>query len=299
MSGDKEHADVEDAGVSGRVADPPPTSVSAVVSLKPPIQVEAQFACRCITSERTKFDHLVSSLSPEYAAEVRDLLLRPPTDNPYTTLKEQLTKRTALSEQRRLQQLLTGEELGDRKPTQLLHRMQQLLGDRPGIDPSFLRELFLQRLPHSARIVLASTPEGTALAVLAEMADKIMEVAATPPSVAAIKTPKGSGATPTPQTASAAEIEDLRSEITRLEKLVLKLSRSRSPARKSRSSHRSPTPTPPPTRPTTPSAGTTRSMATRHNTVTHRVPGRQTSRPAASGNKCRRPNPPWSPFSRT
>jgi hypothetical protein len=59
--------------------------------------------------------------------------------------------------------------------------MQQLLGDRPGIDPSFLHELFLQRLPQGVRMVLASTPDGTALSTLAEMADKVMEVAAPPP----------------------------------------------------------------------------------------------------------------------
>ena len=74
-------------------------------------QVEAQFACRRITSQRRRFDHVVSSLSPEFAVEVRDLILRPPSDDPYRALKEQLTKRTALSEQRRLQQLFTEEEL--------------------------------------------------------------------------------------------------------------------------------------------------------------------------------------------
>ena len=101
----------EGGAAEPRIADSPPTSTTvSVVNLKVPpfwpadpelwfAQVEAQFSCRCITSQRSKFDHVVASLSPSYVAEVRDLLLRLPADNPYTGLKEQLT---ALSEQRRL-----------------------------------------------------------------------------------------------------------------------------------------------------------------------------------------------------
>ena len=228
---------------------PTPGDISAVTLKLPPFwpadpevwfaQIEAQFACRRIVSQRSRFDHVVSSLSPEFAAEVRDLLIKPPVDNPYSVLKEQLTKRTALSEQRKLQQLFTGEELGDRKPTQLLRRMQQLVGDRPGFDSSFLRELFLQRLPQNVRMVLASTPEGTTLDKLAEMADKIMEV--TIPSVAAVSAPSSVGTAPS--NSFAAEMEHMRSEIQRLEKLVNKLSRNRSSSRSApRSSRRSLTP---------------------------------------------------------
>ena len=115
-------------------------------------QVEAQFA----TAQKTKFDYVISSLSPEIAMEVRDLL---PAENPYDTLKTQLIKRTAASKQCILQQLISGEELGDRKPTQLLRRMQLLLRDKLGAGTdanSFLRELFLQRLPPNIRMVLAS-----------------------------------------------------------------------------------------------------------------------------------------------
>ena len=88
------------------------------------VQVEAQIAARSITSQRTMYRHIVGSLSPEIAMEIRDLLLPPPEDIPYDVLIRKLIERTAASEQRRVQQLFTAEELGDHKPTQLLHRMQ-------------------------------------------------------------------------------------------------------------------------------------------------------------------------------
>ena len=60
----------------------------------------------------------------------RDLHLRTPDEAPYDTFKAELMKHTAASEQCKLQELISGEELGDRQPTQLLCRMQQLLGDK-------------------------------------------------------------------------------------------------------------------------------------------------------------------------
>ena len=164
-------------------------------------QVDVQF-CTKINSQSTKFEHVIASLSPQYATEVRDLILKPPA-NLYDKLRE---------EQRRLQLLFNAEELGEKTPFQLLRRMQQLLGDKVAMaDKSFLRVLCMQRLPPNVRMVLASTKEDEELECLASLADKVVEVAA--PVVATVQTSQLSG-----------EMEYLRSEIASLKRLVQSLS---------------------------------------------------------------------------
>ena len=197
-------------------------------------QVEAQFTTRGVTAQKTRFDYVISSLSPEFAMEVRDLLLRPPAENPYDVLKAELIKRTAASAQRKLQQLISGEELGDRKPTQLLRRMQQLLGDKLGTSAdsnTFLRELFLQRLPPNVRMVLASADASTDLSKLADMADKVMEVAT--PTISAVA-----------DTRTDPEYKQLREEVARLADVVASLT-TRSRHRSSSRARRPQSPAPP------------------------------------------------------
>ena len=230
----------DDPAADGPAAAAPPSTVAAVSIKLPPfwpadpevwfVQVEAQFATRGIATQKTRFEYVISSLSPEFATEVRDLLLRPPAENPYDRLKAELVKRTAASEQRKLQQLISGEELGDRKPTQLLRRMQQLLGDHAAeANNTFLRELFLQRLPPNVRMVLASTGDAMDLNTLADMADKVIEVS----------TPSVSAVSHTPP-ADTLEVEQLRKEVTRLADLVASLTRER--PRRDRSRSRGPRP---------------------------------------------------------
>ena len=82
--------------------------------------------------------------------------------------------------------------------------MQQLLGDSAGPNPDnkFLRELFLQRLPNNVQMVLASAGD-MSLEALAQLADKIMEVAT--PMVSAVHI-----------SPLSSEVEQLRAEMALL-----------------------------------------------------------------------------------
>ena len=180
--------------------------------------------------QRTKYDYVVASLSPEFAAEVSDLILNVP-DRPYDTLKRVLIERTCPPQQRRLQQLLHATELGDRKPSQLLRHMRQLLGDT---DRPLLREPFH---PATVCMVLASNATDTSLDDMAQLTDRIIDVA--PSTVAAL-----SSASPAQD-----EVKALRTKIDRLKELVTSLvSRPRS-HQPSPFPRRSRPPTPPPPSP--------------------------------------------------
>jgi hypothetical protein len=59
------------------------------VAVRPAVwfaQAEAQFFLAAVSSEKTKFIHVISQLDHRYAAEVEDIITSPPERNPYTTL---------------------------------------------------------------------------------------------------------------------------------------------------------------------------------------------------------------------
>lgn len=64
--------------------------------------MEAQFRNARITAENTKYDHIVASLDPQYLQLVSDIIRNPPTENPYTELKQRIIKEFTDSDQRKL-----------------------------------------------------------------------------------------------------------------------------------------------------------------------------------------------------
>ena len=138
-------------------------------------QAEAQFDLAGITRQRTKFNHVVSQLHQKHAAEVEDIR-SPPEHEPYDRLKAELVSRLSTSRDQRVRQLLSHEEMGDRRPSQFLRHLK---GFAPDVPDDFLRTIWASRLPPHVQAILAGQTEGS-LDSASHLADRICEVAPQP-----------------------------------------------------------------------------------------------------------------------
>ncbi|XP_037931296.1 uncharacterized protein LOC119666092 [Teleopsis dalmanni] len=134
-------------------------------------QIESQFVTSGVTTEHTKFHSVVASIDGVILAQVSDLVLNMPTENPYSTLKKRLLEEFSISEQKRLKKLLQDMDLGDLRPSQLLREMKNLAGTQ--VDDSLLRSMWMTHLPANMRAIISVSSEP--LDKIAIMADRIAE----------------------------------------------------------------------------------------------------------------------------
>nr|VZI04069.1 unnamed protein product [Spirometra erinaceieuropaei] len=156
------------------------------------IRIELTFYSANLTKELAKYHKLVELLPDSVISQVQSLLANPPVDAPYSTLKAEILRLNSVSDRQRYHQLLKEESLCDWKPSELLRRMRSLFGDME-VDDTFVREIFLERLPADVQTIMASASEDLTVSQLAEMADRIIEVQRfQPPSVAKISSSSSS-----------------------------------------------------------------------------------------------------------
>ncbi|GFT74677.1 uncharacterized protein TNCV_4809601 [Trichonephila clavipes] len=105
-----------------------------------------------ITDERTKYNYCVAYLSPDAAMAIQDVILLPLSINPYSKLKDEVIARCGESKSHEICRLLAGEQLRDRKPS----------------------ELFRQLPPNVQSILTSIQP--LAAQKVSEVADRILEV---------------------------------------------------------------------------------------------------------------------------
>ncbi|CAD7081859.1 unnamed protein product [Hermetia illucens] len=131
---------------------------------------EQVFQTHKIICESERYNIAVAALDPKHALEVKDIILKPPAEKPYTAFKEALIARLGSSQEQQLRQLLEREAIGDRKPSQFLRHLQHLAGSAVGDD--FVRTLWMSRMPASMQGIL-TTQKNESLVKQAELADAI------------------------------------------------------------------------------------------------------------------------------
>ncbi|UYV65782.1 hypothetical protein LAZ67_3005445 [Cordylochernes scorpioides] len=175
-------------------------------------QVEAQFNINAITSEETKFNYLIAQLEPKYIENIWDIITLD-SKFKYTESKTRLLNIFKDSESVRIKKLISGIELGNMKPSQLLQKLRSLAtGD---ISSNLIKTLWLEKLPDSMRNILLVSDED--VTKLASMADKIMDMTFSPDVCEASSS----------QT-SHNVMENLLEKISSLEKQVAEINLSRS-----------------------------------------------------------------------
>ncbi|VDP96551.1 unnamed protein product [Echinostoma caproni] len=167
--------------------------------------------------------HTVTSLPTDIAEQVFEFIITVPETDPYAQFKEALITRTAVSDERRLDELFGDLEICDRTRSPLLRHMRQLLGTRVP-DDAILRQLWLERLPPRIRKFL-SVLSNSLLDEMTLAADKMFEANPASYYITACSNP----------TLTAPRCDDIFPRMGNLEmqmqQLVLHLSCSRSSSR--------------------------------------------------------------------
>ncbi|XP_045454527.1 uncharacterized protein LOC123663930 [Melitaea cinxia] len=147
-------------------------------------QLEGNFTLSGIKDDDTKFYYVISTLEQRYAAEVKDIIVSPPKTGKYELLKSELIKRLSASREKEVKQLLIHEELGDRRPSNLL-RHTRLAG--PSIPDDFTKTIWISRLPIALQPIIAAQ-KTLDLQSLADLADSLHEIVPRTPQVASTST---------------------------------------------------------------------------------------------------------------
>lgn len=79
------------------------------------VQLEAQFQISGITADLTKYNYVISAIETNILAQVTDIIIQPPNDNKYETIKNRLISVYSDSHDKKLKKLLSQLELGDKK----------------------------------------------------------------------------------------------------------------------------------------------------------------------------------------
>ncbi|GFQ96827.1 uncharacterized protein TNCT_663991 [Trichonephila clavata] len=96
------------------------------------MQIEAYFRNSKIAADQSKYDIVMSTIEAEIISQTSDIVINPPANDKYDTIKNRLISVFADSG---TQKLLTDLELGDKKPSQLFCEMRNLSDEKDHFEP--------------------------------------------------------------------------------------------------------------------------------------------------------------------
>lgn len=137
------------------------------------IHAEMQFASRGVTQDKTKYEYVVTALPQEVIMTVLDVIQNPSPGDRYICLKSTLIERHSMSENRKLDKILSDSEIGDQKPSEYYRSLTLLAGSNFSTD--MLRKLWIRKLPKSLNIALTGS-NLTDTNELIRLADNLWEV---------------------------------------------------------------------------------------------------------------------------
>ncbi|MBM6549325.1 hypothetical protein, partial [Streptococcus dysgalactiae] len=130
--------------------------------------LESQFQFKRISNDHHRYYLALSKLPFDVAEQAQETL---ESTKSYITLKEAVLTQTIPPENERVKQLLSNLELAGRPPSALPKEMRALVGNCVVAD-SFLREMWLQRLPPFVQAIVGHLKHAD-LTELAAAADDI------------------------------------------------------------------------------------------------------------------------------
>jgi hypothetical protein len=142
-------------------------------------QFESWLKMTKIDNDDERFHLLKMLIEPETYQHVGTIISSPPITNKYETLRNAIIKAFTETEAARIKALLSGIQLGNRRPSQLLAEMSNLY---KGTKDKLFHELFIGRLPPTVRGILvsmqrnqSSQSQPPSIDTIAQWADAIME----------------------------------------------------------------------------------------------------------------------------
>lgn len=133
---------------------------------------ENMFALYRITSDETRYRHVIANFDQDMLEVAGDLVDTPPATGKYAVLKARIIGSFAESSEAHIRRLLRGQPMGEERPTLFLQRLRNLSGGQ--CNDAVMRTLFMEQIPKNVRSILAIS-QLEDLTLLATQADRVVE----------------------------------------------------------------------------------------------------------------------------